>query len=228
MIRVRRRTLLAALGGGVGVLSGCNRQNEPEDGSETSADSQTDTGEQTTSETADKNTMESGIPRSVTIDETPDAQLREAFQIATQIRVSEPRVTSEQTARIGVALKNTSQTSQTVTYTRERCDLNIIEGQSQERENVSLLLVSTEQEWNRVEEDCWVPDGRNLNCGIPARDYQITINPGERLDWTFHLWAVPNQYTEGICMPLGTYRFVRSFRQNGKKAPLSLILSVEK
>lgn len=228
---MRRRTLLTALGGVAGVLSGCTGRDGPRGGSETSADPQTDIGERTTdrtaSEAADTNTMQSGIPRSVTIDETRDTQLRETFQIATCVRVPKPKVTSEQTARIGVDLENTSQTPQTVTYTRERCGLNIIEGRSQEGKHVSLLLISTEQEWDRVEEDCWVPDGRNLNCGIPARDHQITVDPDERLKWTFRLWAAPEQHGEGVCMPPGTYRFIRTFRQNGEEAPLSFTLSVE-
>lgn len=226
-----RRTVLTTLGAGVMSLAGCSERDGPGTDPGGTEPPQTDSpasgDDRTTTDTPPEKSMESGIPRTVTPKGRSDEALRDTFDVAADVTVLEPNVTTAHTARIRVSLENTAAQPRTLTYTRETCDLNLIAGRYRRDEGVSLLLVSTEQAWERTESDCWMPDGRNLNCGIPARDHEITIAPDEPLRWTFRLWADPENYRQDACMPLGTYRFERRFRREDTEAALSFALSVD-
>jgi hypothetical protein len=228
---MHRRAVLASLGVGLLSVTGCLGEERRGDGSVESDATPTeiparDT-DDTTAQTEQETTMEAGIPRTVSLAEQSDRDLREAFGIGASVTVLEPRVTDTHTARIEVALDNVTARSQTLSYTRERCDLNLIEGSHVDEGGVALLLISTEQAWNRVEPDCWVPDGRNIDCGIPAVTHRIEVAPDEPFRWTFRLWADPENSRSGVCMPLGAYRFARVLTQEGVERSLSFALSVE-
>lgn len=213
-----RRTVLKALGVSVIPLTGCSGRNGPENESDGTEPNATDS--------QSEKTMESGLPRTVTVQRQTDTDLRETFGIAAPVTVIESSVTTGHTAKIRVTLENTTAQSRQLTYTRDRCDLNLLAGHYRGDGDISLLLIATEQAWERTEADCWVPDARNLNCGIPAMDHEVTIEPDEPLEWTFRLWAEPKNRQRGVCMPVGTYRFDRLFRHEGAEASLSFTLSV--
>lgn len=225
-----RRTVLTTLGAGVISVAGCSgldgSANDPP-GTDTPPTDTVSGDDRTTTDTPTEEPMESGIPRTVTLESRSDEDLRDTFDVAADVTVLEPGVTTEHTARVRVTLENTATQPRTLTYTRRTCDLNLIDGRYQRNGDISLLLISTEQAWERTEADCWMPDGRNLNCGIPARDHEITIAPDEPLDWTFRLWADPENHRTDACMPPGTYQFERRFGREDAEASLSFALSVE-
>lgn len=225
---MQRRAALATLAASVIPLSGCGGEGGPETESSGSDLSSTETqahgNDRTTTDTDRETPMESGIPRTISLTEQSSAALRESFEIEAQVSVIEPEISATHTARIQITLENRSTEAQTLSYTRDTCDLNLISGRYQQDEQISLLLISAEQTWERTEADCWVPDRRNLNCGIPTTEHQITIVPDEPFHWTFRLWAAPENDT--VCMPLGRCQFTRVLRQAGTEASLSFTLSV--
>lgn len=172
--------------------------------------------------------MDAGIPRTVTVTEQSDTGLREAFGVGATVTVPESDVTTEHTARVRVALEDETARSHRLTYTRERCDLNLLTGRYEDRAAGELVLVSTEQAWEKIAADCWVPDGRNLDCGIPAVDHEVTVDPGDPVRWTFRLWASPKGYANGVCMPPGRCRFERTFRAGQTTGTLSFGLSIDR
>lgn len=168
--------------------------------------------------------MDTGIPRTVTLEREPDTDLRDAVGVVPRVTVLEPHVTTAHTAQIRVALENQGEQSQTLAYTRETCDLNLLVGRYQHRSGTTLLLLSTEHAWERTDPECWMPDRRNLTCGIPARDHEITIAPDDPFQWTFRLWADPE--SDG-CMPPGTCQFTRVLRHEGTEVTLSFALAID-
>lgn len=227
---MRRRTVVTALGASVIPFAGCTGdvtlENNTTDTDLSPSDTPGTKTNRTTTLSPGEEPMDSGIPRTVTLDGQSDTDLRDAFGIAGHVSVLESSVTPQHTARVRVTLENSTAQSRSLTYTRDTCDLNLITGTYQQDEGIHLLLVSTEQEWDRTDEDCWVPDGRNLNCGIPAVDHEITIAPEEPFHWTFRLWADPKNSLKDVCMPLGTYQFDRAFRHEGARASLSFTLAI--
>lgn len=171
--------------------------------------------------------MDTGIRRTVTLAEQSDVDPRESFGIGAQVTVLESSVTPEHTARIQILLDNQTAQPETLTYTRERCDLNMLTGHSRSDGESTLLLISTEQTWKPAADDCWVPDHRNLNFGIPAMDHEVTITPDDPIRWTFRVWASPDDNRSGVCMQPGRYRFERTLRQEETEAVLSFILLVK-
>lgn len=228
---MKRRTVLSALEASVIPLTGCIGQNGSEGDPTGTASPSTDTPKQvdnrTTTETPPVKTVESGLPRTVTLEGHSNSELRENFDIAADVTVLESGVTTAHTAKIWVTLENTAAKTRTITYTRDTCGLNLIPGRYQRDKDIQLLLISTEQKWKRTEEDCWKPDGRNLNCGIPAMDHEVTIAPDESVRWTFRLWTDPENHQNGVCMPLGVYQFSRAFKREEKEASLIFRLSVD-
>lgn len=224
---MQRRNLLTNFGVMM-FLSGCAGQDNS--GSVPTEESPTDRTEQRNTGTTDapgENTIESKISRIVTLNGQSNKDLRETFEIGADVTVLESSVTEAQTARIGITLENRTTKPQTLSYIRDTCDLNLITGQYRHDTDISLLLISTEQEWDRTETDCWVPDGRNLNCGIPTTEHEITIMPDEPIQWMFRLWTEPKDYYNDMCMPQGMYRFIRTLKQEETEASLSFTLSVD-
>lgn len=172
--------------------------------------------------------MDTGIPRTVELHSQSDADLREASGTVADVTVTEPRVTTSHTAWIRVTLENTTTQSQSLTYIRDTCDLNLIPGRYQHEDSIWLLLISTEQDWERTKSDCWVPDGRNLNCGIPSIEHEITIPPDEPVVWSFRLWAEPENIRSDVCMPPGICEFTRVLQYDKTEAPLSFSLSIDR
>jgi hypothetical protein len=222
-----RRTVLTTVAACVSSLAGCSRDGTGRDGGRTgprpTETPRSSEERPTTSET----TMASELQRTVTLADQSDATLRETFGVGADVSVLESSVTTAHTARIRISLENHTETSQTLTYTRDTCDLNLIWSRPRPDDGARLLLVSTEQAWEPAAADCWVPDGRNLDCGIPAREHRVTVAPEEPLEWTFRLWTVPKTYAGGRCMPLGAHRFARTLRREESEAALSFTLALD-
>lgn len=223
-----RRTVLTAIGASAVPLAGCSGRDGPGTGDTATERPPTGTPGSTdeTSVTPTEEPVESGIPRTVTLEELSDEPLRERLGAEARVGVPEPRVTEAHTAQVRVTIGSAAGEPRTLTYTRERCDLDLIAGEYRENGSDRLLLVSSEQAWDRTEPDCWVPDGRNLNCGIPAMEHRITVAPDDPHEVTYRLWVDPETREAGGCMPAGDYRFERVFRLDGTEASLSFALSV--
>lgn len=228
---MRRRTVLTTGAACVSSVAGCSRSDSqgtnPDDTDPSPTETQRRRDDQTITEPRTETPIDEEIQRTVTLTEQSDGDLRGSFGIGAQVSVLESSVTPEHTARIQILLDNQTVQSQTLSYTRERCDLNMVTGHSRSDGASTVLLVSTEQAWERTAVDCWVPDERSLNCGIPALDHDVTIAPDDPVRWTFRVWASPEDYRNGFCLPRGFYQFERALRQEGTRADLSFTLSIE-
>lgn len=227
---MKRRDVLRLGGTSFGIIGGCvspSTQLSPAETDPSPTESPRDVDNRTTTDTPPVETMEAGIPRTVTLTSSSDTDLRDAFGIEAEVTVLESSVTTAHTARLQIILENTMAQSQTLTYTRDTCDLNLIRGHYLRETSINLLLISTEQTWERTDDECWMPDFRNFECGIPSTEHEITIASDERLQWTFRLWAAPEKHDTGVCMPLRTYQFARTFSREDTEAPLAFTLSVD-
>lgn len=225
---MRRRAVVRAVGIGLTPLAGCVDRGFPD------GDTTWDSNPQAVSGTPPASTApgvpsteDTGLPLTVTLDGVSATGLAERFDVEASVTVLEPALTAEHTARILVRLETTVTRTRTLTYTRERCNLNLVTGRYERPEGARLHLVPASTGWSRTDPDCWVPDVRDLECGIVAMDHDVTVAPDEPLRWTFHLWADPRNETTGGCMPEGTCRFRRQFSSDGADEPLSFALTVE-
>lgn len=209
---MHRRTVLSTLGAGVVPLSGCIGPLGPEE-------------ESLETESSSTATDESDRLHTVSLTDHSDSELRETFDIAAQIVVLESSVTTEHTATVHIVLETTVEESRTLTYTRNRCNLNLIPGRSLSGDQ--LFLLSTDHQWERTEERCWMTDRARIICGIPAMDHEISIAPDEPIRWTFHLWAHPKSRKNDVCMSPGAYQFTRAFEYEKSTASLDFTLSID-
>jgi hypothetical protein len=243
---MRRRHLLRVCGLGAAAVAGClgDADGTGSDGTPTAAPTAAPTADPTTTETTDRPTTlpehttfppdtDDGIgsdgaarlPARLGVATPPTGRLADAFDVGATVAVAAPRITDSRTARIEVTLTNEGSTTRTLTYTRETCDLDLL--RSRPPAGGRPLLLVAAGALDRAAEDCPRPDPRDLECGIPATDHEVTLAPGERHRRRYDLWVDPtvDGGADG-CLTPGVHRFERSYRADGTAATLSFELAV--
>ncbi|MGA9401358.1 hypothetical protein [Haladaptatus sp.] len=228
----RRRFILAGVAG-TGAFAGCLGQSSDTSTTSTASDSTaagTTDGTRTTETNSTTETTRnqgvtttssaSGTVRVVTV---ADAGSFETGGITGSLSLRKSKITHAHTAELVLSLRNRSSESVTLSYDRPR-GLDLVTG-TKSSGTARALLVGEGTNWTRTDDcwDCWRPDARVLERGVPDQERSITVPSGGTWEKTYQLWNHPENTS---CLPRGTYEFARVFRRNDAKSTWRISLSI--
>ncbi|WP_150123145.1 hypothetical protein [Haladaptatus sp. R4] len=225
----RRRFILAGVAY-TGAFAGCLGQS-PDTSTSSNASDSTAAGTTDGTRTTETNsTTETTRNRGVTTTSSASATGRvvtvadagsfETGGITGSLSLRKSKITDAHTAELVLSLRNRSSESVTLSYDWPR-GLDLVTG-TKSSGTARALLVGEGTNWTRTD-DCWQPDARVLERGVPDQERSITVSGGGTWEKTYQLWNYPENTS---CLPRGTYEFARVFRRNDAKSTWRISLSL--
>lgn len=200
VFRMKRRAVLTTLGASAITLTGCNTQGSQE----TDTPNTNTTGTETT---RPPSTHRTG-PRAVSIASV--GTVPSDVPVTPSVTVLRSSVTANQTARIKVSLKNTSE--QTIWSQIVRIpafsDFITDEGPNGNR----LLLLKPEVDYETVRSNCWRADLAKYELNHAYTDVagDVKYSPGATKTTSFDIYGHPQN--TGPCLTPGEYKLNSSYR----------------
>lgn len=135
--------------------------------------------------------LPTSVERTVRLVRADDIPTR--FETEVIVEILEPKITTEHTARLRIAVRNTSEKRRDYVFNPKPPM-----GHERSISGPGTLLL-TEQPLERESPDCWRPSSLGHGDGKE----KVKLDPGEAIENTLKIWDIG----ENECLPPGDYRF---------------------
>lgn len=149
---------------------------------------------------------------SVTVSKRGEATLP-GEDISAHIQIDKSRITHDQTAEIGLFIKNESSELVEMNFVAPNA-VNKIQGTSHQGKK-NVFLVGKMNNWKPSERRGWVPKPSQINRDMSDRTLNISLGPGHSYRMQYELWSNPGSE---LYMPEGRHKFVKEYKRGARKS----------